>query len=173
MSADNPFIKKPDQVRKPYPKEHLIFLDFDGVVHPRPEEGIPTSWEMVIPLIGKKFFLVEPVRQVLRLCETLNAKVVLTTSWRNKGFHINDINTIFNDLIIGQTPEKFGRMNESGLREREINAFLDEFCDNNPYVIIDDKIHNFTDKTSNLYLTVPDTGLTEGIASEIIQSFSE
>ncbi len=172
MSTDNPFINTTEQVRRPEANEPLIFLEFDGVVHPLPEDGIPASWDSgVLPLLGIRFFLAKPMQQLIRVCETVNAKIVLTTSWRNKGFQISDFNQVFKGLVIGQTPEKSGQLNTRGQREREINAYLEEYASGSPYAIIDSDPHNFSSDDLNLYLTDPKRRFTDEMADRVIQSF--
>lgn len=173
MSADNPFIQNSEQVRRPGDNEPLIFLAFDGVVHKLPEDGVPASWDSgVLPLLGIRFFQPKPMQQIFRVCDKVGAKIVLTTSWRNKGFQISDFNQVFRGLIIGKTPDKSGNLNERGLREREINAYLDEFAGDSPYAIIDTSASHFTSSDLNLYLTDPATGFTDELADQVIQSFT-
>lgn len=172
MTTDNPFIKSTEQVRRPTDNERLIFLEFDGVVHKLPEDGVPASWDSgVLPLLGIRFFRAKPMQQIIRVCETLDARIVLTSSWRNKGFQISDFNQVFKGLIIGQTPEKHGHSNDAGQREREIKAYLDEFCTNSPYAIIDNGPYKFSSTELNLYLTDPTVCFTDEMADAVIQSF--
>ena len=69
----------------------LIFLDFDGVV--------------VLENKPKLTFVKELFDNVLTLCNLLNAKIVLSTSWRF--YHtIEDWNRLyFNSLVIDITPD--------------------------------------------------------------------
>lgn len=172
MSTENPFITALDQVTGPEANEALLFLDFDGVLHPLPEDGIPSSWDSgVLPLLGIRFFLAKPMQQLIRVCESVNAKIVLTTSWRNKGFQISDFNQVFKGLVIGQTPERSGQLNTPGQREREIMSYLEEYASDSPYAIIDASADNFCSDDLNLYVTDPKIRFTDEMADRVIQSF--
>ena len=169
MTSNNPFIQNKEQIRKPTPNEALIFLDFDGVVHPRPKEAIPRSWDMIELYKNKMFFLDDPVRQVLRICESAKAKIVLTTSWRRLEFPLEKYNDIFAGNIIGQTEEKVGNLTEGGLREVEVLDYIQEHCCAQNYAIIDDKTHNFSPNLpEELFLTDPTVGVTSSQADTVI-----
>ena len=172
MGIGNFFTEIVEQERKPADNERLIFLSFDGVVHRLPEDGVPSSWDSgVLPLLGIRFFLAKPMQQILRVCETLNAKIILTTSWKSQGFNISEFNQVFKGLIIGQTSDKSSSGGEVGRREREIMAYLDEFCNDSPYAIIDANPNNFSSNDINLYLTDPAKCFTDNMADDVINSF--
>ena len=171
MSSDNPFIQASEQVRRPQANEPLIFLSFDGVVHKPLQDGVPSSWDSgVLPLLGIRFFLAKPMQQLFRVCDALNAKIVLTTSWRNRGFQISEFNQVFRGLIIGKTPDRSGNPGERGLREREINAYLEAYGEDSPYLIIDSEAKRFTSDDLPLFLTDPATCFSDEMAEQIIAS---
>jgi hypothetical protein len=59
------------------PKNRLLFLSLDGVLHPQPEAPLPRSWGTgVLPILGVRFFLARPMRRIITLCWRLDVDTV-------------------------------------------------------------------------------------------------
>ncbi len=168
----NPFIPPTPQIRPPHHEEMLVFLDFDGVMHPTPNEAIPQSWEQVEYYIGQRYFLSEALESLQLLCSELNASIIVTSSWRNKGFDIHDFNKILGGLVIGQTPELIHQVDQRGSRGFEIKAYLEKHCQNPRFLILDDKEMNFEPGFPHLYLTDPAIGLTAKLTGHLIDQYT-
>ena len=173
MRSDNPFIDLRKESGNSTSTGPLLFLSFDGVVHPHLQEGIPRSWDSgVLPLLGIRFFHPKPMQQIFRVCDALGAKIVLTTSWRHTGFELSEFNQVFRGLIIGKTPDRSGNLGDRGLREREIRAYLEGCDEGQRYAIIDDKPHYFSAETPNLFLVDPAKRFTDEMAERVIAALS-
>ncbi|MDH5786115.1 MAG: HAD domain-containing protein [Chromatiales bacterium] len=172
MINDNPFSRESEQPARQDTSGPLIFLGFDGVVHKMPDGGLPSYWDSgVLPLLGIRFFLAKPMQQVFRICDAVGGRIVLTTSWRS-AFQISELNQVFRGQIVGKTPDRSGNMGEQGLREREINAYLDGCDEAVRYAIIDARADNFVSNDLNLFLTNPAKCITDELADQVIQSLS-
>lgn len=146
----------------------MLFLDFDGVVHPNGFGHIPTSWEQLKPRIGKDLFLAKLVARVNRICEQCNAPIVISSSWRDADFGYEHFNNIFTGHIIGRTPYIIRRAGEIGGRQKEIHAYLEAIRTTHHYAIIDDQADIFFQKNPRLFLTDPNQGLSEEMTHQII-----
>ena len=102
----------------------------------------------------------------------MGAKIVLTTSWRNSGFELSEFNQVFRGLVIGKTPDRSGSLGDAGLREREIQAYLQGCDEGQRYAIIDDKPHYFSGESSNLFLIDPAKRFTDEMADRVIAALS-
>lgn len=83
----------------------LLYLDFDGVTHPLPGR-VPSSLEEIRrlrPNGSGPYFCRENVLQVNRLIHKLDARVVITSSWR-LDFGWRPFRSLFLGRVIGQTP---------------------------------------------------------------------
>ena len=169
MPSANPFIKKNQtHIRNPAPGECILFLDFDGVVHPTDHViNIMAHWDQMKPYIGKTLFLPEKVMLVKRLCHAINAKIVISSAWRNQDWGIDPFMEIFDQLVIGQTPELIEKLGSKGIRQREIGVYLSEMPPIE-YVIIDDNAKNFILPNEHLYLTHSNIGITSELVDKIV-----
>lgn len=144
----------------------IIFLDFDGVLHPEPcgDEGefcrVPLFW------------------QILRTCP--NVSVVFSTSWRSLhrpeellAFAIRGGGEDLAHRFIGSTPSIIqepganiaGRVYK---REVECREWLHNHGGyNQPWLALDDYVVDF--RGPNLYAVDRRTGLTEADIAEIIR----
>ena len=110
--------------------DKIIFLDFDGVLHPMPYYSY--GWD---------FFICMP-HLIDLLSSYDNYSIVLTTSWRESAECKDDLHNIFPkniaDRIIGVTPIHSDNM-RPGARQAEIEDWLKinnrEHCD---FIAVDD-----------------------------------
>ena len=145
----------------------IIFLDFDGVLHPI---GLEEPAFCRLPLLWK----------ILRAVPS--AEVVFSTSWRDIYRHDEMIEFVTHgggeDLanrIIGATPE---RLIEEGayihgdyfIRHTECELWLiGNNQQNRPWLAIDDMARWFPPDSPNLYLTDTNTGLIESDVEKIVK----
>lgn len=121
----------------------LIFLGFDGVMHPAAGERV---------LFAHR----DGFEALLR--EYAHVEVVITSSWRE----VFDLDTLREDnfsrdiqpRIIDVTPLIPGAM-----RWQEIQAYLDETRYAGPYIVIDDDASEFPEGWAPLLLCEPALGL--------------
>lgn len=116
----------------------ILFLDFDGVLHP-----------YFLQNTDKHFMYINKLEKVLREYPKVN--VVISSSWRInnsleqlKQYFAPDIR----NRIIGVTPEIKVSVFESrdGIREKEINLYLQENNLNNKWIALDDDKYSFTNR---------------------------
>ena len=144
----------------------IIFLDFDGVLHPinRSEPDFCRA-----PLLWK----------ILRALPT--AEVVLSTSWREIYHHDEMIEFVTRgggeDLvnrIIGATPERLveeGAYIHGEYYRRHIECklwLIGNNQQNRPWLAIDDIARWFPPNSPNLHVTNANIGLTENDVEQII-----
>jgi hypothetical protein len=150
------------------PKQRLLFLSLDGVVHPQPEAPLPRSWDTgVLPLLGIRFFLARPMRRIITLCEELDIGIVLTSSWRLAGFSQQELNQVFKGLVVGLTPDLSGKNYQGPLREREILAYLEAQGEGVSFATVDSSRANFSTAELNYYLAEPKGLFSDGLSAEI------
>jgi len=167
---NNPFIPEEKiHLRLPKQGDKLLFLDFDGVVHPAPIRDIPVLWCDVKQMIGKTIFLEDKVSLITALCRKNGLKIVVSSTWRNHGWSLNQFNQIFEGLIIGKTPELLLKLvnKDIGGREKEIEAYLREIDYKPEYVILDDQADNFFPNNDRVFITHTKTGITAELADQI------
>lgn len=128
--------------------EYILFLDFDGVLHPDP----PSS---SAPLMCRAPLLkawLEQHRQV---------GVVISSTWRLKR-SIPELQAVFpqwGDRIIGVAPNI---PQESYQRQHECESWMRVNADPwTPWVALDDRLWNFRPFEKRLVLTDRTTGLTD------------
>ena len=140
----------------------IIFLDFDGVLHPNPNDEHDTELFCRTPLLWK----------ILRECP--NTKVVFSTSWRDSYDFDNMLDFVTSnggeDLahrFISSTPnlESEGHY---GKRELEIQEWLRDNAYHGRCIAIDD-VEEIFDGHPNLYLVDGDLGLTDEDVLAIIE----
>lgn len=134
---------------------YLIFLDFDGVLHP-----VDASHD-------SERFRPEQIALINRIASYVDARIVLSTAWRMEG-EIEKYNRWFQGRIIGATPVNQLDMSQKNPRYHEVLRYLSE---NNyrdvPWVAIDDKGGHFP-AHSPAFITDGKRGLTEGNARVIM-----
>ena len=115
----------------------IIFLDFDGVLNS----------EKYVKNCGEYGVIIDPLRIILlkQIVDATNAKIVLSTSWRehwdkenNKcdsiGRKINEIFKKYNLSIFDKTP----KLHNS--REEEIKEWLKRHPETQNFVVLDDML---------------------------------
>lgn len=132
----------------------LIFLDFDGVLHP-------------LKASEHEMFKPEAIHSVNRILDDLEANIVLSTAWR-MDFSIEKFNAWFKNRIIDSTPVHTLNLQKENTRFHEIMDFLkcSEFL-NVPWIAIDDKRAHFP-LSSPAYITDAKIGITNEDADNII-----
>ena len=130
---------------------NAIFLDFDGVLNQHEWRLKKTPWMEE-----------EKVKLLSELCKTVNAKIVLSTTWRNVWFepmfYKNETNAICkaHKLFEKYGLEIIGITETIGKREEEIFDFLKSHKEISNYVIFDDSVvvaPNFIQTDANIGLT--------------------
>lgn len=131
----------------------LLFLDFDGVVH---------------PLVGAETFLPRCVDCVNDIAAALDARIVLSTAWRGPDWH--RYNALFQDRVIGHTPELLD-LSVRHLRFREILVFLETTgWESMPWLALDD-IPEMFPPGAPLYPVDGEVGLTEADRDRVLAWF--
>lgn len=150
-------------------KNVIIFLDFDGVLHPFPTNSA-TSLFSSLPVFWS-------------LLEALpEASVVITSTWREH----HDLRTLTDlitanggehhrDRIIGVTPNmEHPERILQGERQDEIEAWISANTFGSlRYVILDDIPDFFHPGCAQLYLTNYETGLVDDDVPKIIEMLGE
>jgi len=144
----------------------VIFLDFDGVLN-------STKYLLNSEAYG---VAIDPSRMVLlkQIVDAANAKIVLSTSWRehwekdlakcgSTGILINRIFSTHGLQIFDKTPELHTR------RETEIKSWLDRHPEVKGFVVLDDRIlsadylNGHFIKTSNYFDGLDETDVQKAI----------
>ena len=115
----------------------VIFLDFDGVLN-------SSQYLLRCEVCG---VAIDPSRMVLlkQIVDAANAKIVLSTSWRehwskdlgccnSTGVLINNIFSEYDLQVYDKTPELHAR------REIEIKSWLDKHPEVKSFVVLDDRL---------------------------------
>lgn len=135
----------------------IIFLDFDGVLHPFPMG--PSD---------QQFSATGPLWKVLENIPEIS--VVITSTWREKYSFLELVGLLaahggelFADRFLGITPILESACDfMPGIRQREIESWLSKNVpENTSYLILDDIEEYFDSSCKNLYLVDGVTGLTE------------
>lgn len=134
--------------------EFLIFLDFDGVLHP-------------LKANEHERFRPEAIYSVNRILDALDAKIVLSTAWRMDS-DIERFNAWFKHRIIGSTPIHELDLTAQHSRFKEVMNFLsDENWLHVPWIAIDDKRTHYPESTP-AFITDAKVGMTSNDADTII-----
>lgn len=132
---------------------YLVFLDFDGVVH---------------PLTGAETFLPRCVDNVNEIVAALDAHIVLSTAWRGPDWF--RYNNLFRGRVIGWTPFIYD-LSMQYLRYREIRAFLEEQgWKAVPWLALDDVPEMFP-PDAPLYAVDGEIGLTPKDRDRVLERF--
>lgn len=125
----------------------LLFLDFDGVLHPDP----PT---IEAPLFCRAALLYQFLLQHSRLA------IVVSSTWRRKR-SLAELRSLFpewSDRIVGVTPES---PEPNFARQFECETWMRENANPwTPWIALDDRSWNFRPFESRLILVERDVGLT-------------
>ena len=131
----------------------LIFLDFDGVLHPTTAQSSDSLWTQ-IPVL-ETFF---------RQPEYVNCRFVIDSTWR---IHRSvcelaaQFSVDFRHKIIGATPVLPISGSLKGLREREVLLWLRDFGrENEAWIALDDMRTYFDEYSDRVFLCDSRTGLT-------------
>lgn len=146
----------------------LLFLDFDGVTHPVPGQTPQSISELENSGIygDGQFFKRENVIQVNRLIHELDAKVVITSSWRRE-FPWNFFNRLFLERVIGQTPSL-----PIARKYNEVKHFLvEKQLHRTPWIALDDDRAHYPE-IKNIHFTDSTTGLTADDVDRILARHS-
>lgn len=134
---------------------YLIFLDFDGVLHPADASH------------DSERFRPEKIALVNKIAAYVDARIVLSTAWRMEG-EFEKYNRWFHNRIIGATPVHDLDLTLKHPRYREVLAYLrEQNLQQVPWVAIDDKASHFPPH-SPAFITDGRKGLTEGNAAVIM-----
>jgi len=148
-----------------HPHDKLIFLDFDGVLN-----TVGTKVRIKHPIFDMKIRGLEDtrVKLVSDLANEFNAKIVISSSWR-EFISLENIKKMLSELgmtaeIIGETPQAFEDIgfgfNKMRLgRSEEIEAYLFKNGYPKNFLIIDDLQTKFF---NNQILTSDSTGFFRG-----------
>lgn len=145
----------------------ILFLDFDGVLHPFP-----------IGPIDRHFMAMAPLWAILD--EIPEVSVVITSTWRER-HSFKELLTFMKShgggpylaRFLGVTPILENASNYvPGIRQREIESWLqDNGSEQRRYLILDDIEEYFDATCQNLHLVDGTTGLTEDDARAIVLWF--
>ena len=142
----------------------ILFLDFDGVLHPYP-----------LGRAGRHFSALPLLWQILDAVPELS--VVISSTWREEyalaeltGWLTAGGGERFAARLLGTTPVMDSPDDYvPGIRQREIESWLAQHhATQQPYVIVDDMEAFFDLSCKNLYLVDAATGLTQADADSII-----
>ncbi|CAN7715694.1 HAD domain-containing protein [Variovorax sp. LjRoot175] len=114
-------------------RQVILFLDFDGVLHPEGEGHLPND--------GSDFCFLPRLEQLLR--EFPHVRIVISSSWRERLSYETLLKPFAEDIrarILGATPPRtFGRPHPFAHREEEILAWLHlHDAVDEPWVALDD-----------------------------------
>ena len=132
----------------------LLFLDFDGVLHPE-------YHEICVP-DDIAFCHLPRFEAVMRAYPSV--RIVISSSWRTI-FHLPQLRRYFSDdiarRIIGVTPVLADeRVHQPALREREILAWLSQNqLTDAPWIAVDDRAWQFVQHRAQLVACVGYRGL--------------
>ncbi|MQA40349.1 HAD domain-containing protein [Rugamonas aquatica] len=135
----------------------ILFLDFDGVLHPFP--------------MGPTDSHLSATSALWKVLDTIpDASVVITSTWRERYSFAELVGLLmarggerFASRFIGVTPIMESATDYvPGIRQREIESWLmDNAVEQEPYIILDDIEEYFDSTCKNLYLVDGVTGLTD------------
>lgn len=133
------------------PGRTVLFLDFDGVLHPTGGESS-----------GARFAKRPLLETLLREPDLCHVEIVISSTWR-EAYPLKQLVSIFSEdirpRIIGATPT-LADVAPRYLRYREIKSWLAAHPAINYWAALDDAIDDFpSDKRANVVFTNPAIGL--------------
>jgi hypothetical protein len=136
----------------------LLFLDFDGVLHPALDATVPTFCHL--PLL----------ESVLR--DAPHVRVVIASTWR-EGFALDELRALFStDIaarVVGATPSLPGSS-----RHAEVMAYLERHATHaTTWLALDDSQVEFPRGCPYLVACDGRTGLTPAVAQELARRLAE
>lgn len=141
----------------------LLFLDFDGVLHPRATKNL--------------FIHIPRIEGVLR--DFPHVQVVISSSWREET-HPHEIQAMFSEelrhRIIGTTPlvDIDYPPGPIGSREEEIHIYMAQpECVGNQWLALDDEASLFSPECPNLILCNSLTGLDDEVEHQLREKLSQ
>ena len=144
----------------------ILFLDFDGVLHPVGEDRLPSE--------GTDFCFLPRLEALLR--EFLHVKIVISSSWREQLRYETLLKPFSSDIrsrILGATPHSgFGLPPPYGQREGEILAWLQVHdATDVPWVALDDAYWQFDHCRDHLVVCESFTGFDEKASADLRRRF--
>ena len=140
----------------------ILFLDIDGVCNS--EESMQKDPHQHFPIDKYMAFLVGKIQL------DTGCSVVLSSSWRH---HDESVEHIHKRIVqtIGKTP--YSRTQERNLRGYEIQDWLDAHPEVERYAILDDDSDMLPEQMPNFFQTSWKVGLTDEIASKVINHLNQ
>lgn len=132
----------------------IIFLDIDGVLNNYDTPGELICWDP------------ELVKILNRIIKETDAKIVLSSTWRQIDYRCDAIKNDMKINYIGKTPKLWKK------RGVEIQTWLDENPGVEKFVILDDD-SDMVHLMSHLLQTDGEFGLTNEIADEAIKRLNK
>jgi hypothetical protein len=144
----------------------ILFLDFDGVLHPEGEEHILNG--------GTDFCLLPRLEALLR--EFPHVRIVISSSWREQLAYRTLLKPFSDDIrvrIIGATPPReFGLPHPFAHREGEILAWLQlHDAVDEPWVALDDAAWQFDEYKDHLVVCGSFIGFDDKASAELRAHF--
>ena len=135
----------------------ILFLDIDGVCNSS------ETFQRHSGVIG-----IDPYMALLvdRIIQATDCKVVLSSSWKHSQEGRDEVRRQVCDFI-DITPNL-----DSGIRGKEIEAWLSAHPEVKQYAILDDDSDMLPEQMDNFFQTKWDKGLTQDIANKVIQFLS-
>jgi hypothetical protein len=164
----------------------LIFLDIDGVFNcqifyertPPSIDYDESDKELAYKAYYKSQLCPFRIEMFNELCKTIDAKVVISSTWRHMG--LTKLTKILSENgctfeIVGSTPS----LNSDSVRGNEIDKWIKEhedltgkqYFDYTDYAIIDDDSDMLYSQRNNLFLTDNYSGLTPNTCYKIKRFF--
>ncbi len=126
----------------------ILFLDFDGVLHPLSPQGMPRAPFSRLPLL----------EDVLR--EFRSVRVVLTTAWRHS-LTLDQLREVFSKDIAPRIVDATPAVSRSATLYEEVRSFLDNDASlGEDWVVLCADNDGFPPDSNHLIRTEPTVGLT-------------
>lgn len=144
----------------------ILFLDFDGVLHPEGEGHLPSD--------GKEFCFLPRFEALLR--QFSDVKVVISSAWR-KRLTFEALTAPFSEdirrRIIGVTPPRgTGRVHSYAHRESEILAWLEQHgASGHQWVALDDAEWQFDTHKDRLVVCGSFSGFDDLVEADLRAHF--
>ncbi len=151
VPLEDPTTPKPELVRPPHGL--VLFLDFDGVLHPG---------------FSETFCHRDNLERILRANPTVD--VVISSDWRRADFTY--LQELFSDDVRERIIGRTGYMEGPYARHREIIEFCRAHSIGRWLALDDDEAH-FLPGCPNLFLVDVREGLTEEAASRLVQRLNQ